>query len=66
MYAIRSYYGIGRAIVYSEDLGESLRDVARSALSELISAIIKMGIQWLVQTALQKTAATTALAAQTA
>lgn len=57
---------IGRAIVYSEDLGESLRDVARSALSELISAIVKMGIQWLVQTALQKTAATTALAAQTA
>jgi hypothetical protein len=57
---------IGQAIVYGDNLGESLRNVARSALSELISTIIKMGIQWAVTQALQTSAATTALAAQTA
>lgn len=57
---------IGQAIVYGDNLGESLRNVARSALSELISTIIKMGIQWAVTQALQTAAATTALATQTA
>lgn len=59
---------IGRAIVYGDDLGESLRDVARSALSELISGIVKLGMQWLLMNtigaALQTAAvATTAVAA---
>lgn len=39
---------IGRAIVYGEDLGAALQDVARSALSELISGLVKLGIQWLL------------------
>lgn len=59
---------IGRAIVYGDDLGESLREVARSALAELISGIVKLGIQWLLMNtigaALQGAAvATTAVAA---
>jgi len=59
---------IGRAIVYGDDLGESLREVARSALAELISGIVKLGIQWLLMntigSALQQAAvATTAVAA---
>jgi TP901 family phage tail tape measure protein len=43
---------IGRAIVYGDDLKESLRDLARSALSELISALVKVGIQWLINKAM--------------
>lgn len=59
---------IGRAIVYGDDLGESLREVARSALAELISGIVKLGVQWLLMNtigaALQSAAvATTAVAA---
>ena len=52
---------IGRAIVYGEDLEESLKNVARSALSELISALVKVGIQYLANAALgQSVAAATA------
>lgn len=63
---------VGRAIVYSEDLGSALKDVAKSALSELIGALVKLGIQYVVNAALgQSVAATTtatsaALAASTA
>ena len=39
---------VGQAIVYSKDLGDALGEVARSALAELISALVKLGIQWLV------------------
>lgn len=39
---------VGRAIVDGENLGQALRDVAKSALTELIGALVKMGIQWLV------------------
>ncbi len=46
---------IGRAIVYSEDLGEALRGVAKQAISSLISAFVKLGIQWLVNAAIGKT-----------
>lgn len=54
---------IGRAIVYSENLGDSLREVARSALSELISGFVKMGLQWITQQVLARTlgAAATAI-----
>lgn len=45
---------IGRAIVYSKNLGDALRDVARSAISELISGLIKLAIQYLLINSLQK------------
>lgn len=45
---------IGRAIVYSKNLGDALRDVARSAISELISGLIKLAIQYVIITALKK------------
>ena len=43
---------VGRAIVYSEDLNEALGNVAREAVAGLISALVKLGIQWLVNAAL--------------
>jgi len=53
---------LGQAIVYGEDLDETLRNVARGALAELISSIIKMGIQWVITEGLKQgaIAATTA------
>lgn len=39
---------VGRAIVYSENLGAAIQEIARSALSELISALVKLGIQWVL------------------
>jgi TP901 family phage tail tape measure protein len=57
---------VGRAIVYSEDLGASLQDVARKALSELISALVKMGIQWLLNATLGQTVAAASTAASAA
>lgn len=36
---------IGQAIVYSEDLGESLRETARGAIAEFISQLIKAQIE---------------------
>lgn len=53
---------VGRALVYSEDLGAALLDVARSAVSELISSLVKLGIQWLIT----KTLSAGMQAAQTA
>lgn len=50
---------LGRAIAFGEDLGDALKNVARTALSELISGFIKIGIQMLI-TKLVGTAATTA------
>lgn len=58
---------IGRAIVYSEDLGTALHSVAQSALADLISSLVKLGIQWLVTQAIGQsigTAATATTAAQ--
>ncbi len=43
---------IGRAIVYGEDLGTALHNVAKSALSELISGLVKLGIQWVLMNTL--------------
>ena len=43
---------VGRAIVYSDDLGEALNNVAKEAVAGLISALVKLGIQWLVNAAL--------------
>lgn len=57
---------VGRAIVYSEDLGAALLDVARSAIAELIGSLIKLGIQWLIQATLGTAIQTAATAASTA
>lgn len=63
---------VGRAVVYSENLGEALQSVAREALSSLIGALVKLGIQYVVNAALGQgvaaasTAANVALAATTA
>jgi tape measure domain-containing protein len=54
---------IGRAIVYSENLGSAIMNVARGALSALISALVKMGIQWVIMHVLGTTLGTTAAAA---
>ena len=39
---------IARAIVDAKNLGQALKDVARSAVQELISGLIKLGIQLLI------------------
>ena len=60
---------VGRAIVYSEDLGEALSNVAKEALASLISGLVKLGVQWLINAAIGKgigAAATAATAAQAA
>lgn len=54
---------IGRAIVYSENLGDALKNVAREGIASLISALVKLGIQWLVQAALGRTIAAAAATA---
>lgn len=57
---------IGRAIVYGDDLAESLRNVARSALAELISSLIKVGIQYVINGAMAQTTAAATLATNAA
>lgn len=57
----------GRAIVYSEDLGSALLDVARQALSKLIGSLVELGLQFAINAAIGAAlgaAATTASAAQ--
>jgi hypothetical protein len=53
---------IARSIVYAEDFGTAMRDVARSAVSELIASLVKLGIQWLITQALGATVGATAAA----
>lgn len=57
---------IGRAIVYSEDLGEALQNVANEALASLISGLVKMGIQWLLNAAIGQSVGAAATAATVA
>ena len=57
---------IGRAIVFAEDLGTSLRNIARNALAELISGFVKLGIQFVTTRALSGTLAAAATATATA
>jgi TP901 family phage tail tape measure protein len=57
---------VGRAIVMGEDLEVTLQNVARNALAELISALIKLGIQWLLNATLGQSLAAAATAAQVA
>jgi hypothetical protein len=54
---------IGRAIVYGENLGDALKEVARSALSELISGMIKLGIQTIITHIIGRSAAAATVAA---
>ena len=53
---------LGRALAYGEDLGAALKDVARQALSELISGFIKLGIQLLITKIIGATAGAAAAA----
>lgn len=57
---------LGRAIAYGEDLAKALQNVARQALSELISGFIKLGIQWVINELLAKTLGAAALVATSA
>jgi tape measure domain-containing protein len=57
---------IGRAIVYADNLGEALIKVGQEAVAGLISALVKLGIQWALQAILGKTIAASSMAAATA
>lgn len=57
---------IGRAIVYGDSLKESLNSVAKEAVAGLISALVKLGIQYVVNAALGQAVGASALTAQTA
>ena len=57
---------VGRAIVYSENLNDALSNVAKEAVAGLISALVKLGIQWVVNAALGQSLGAAALASQTA
>lgn len=58
---------IGQAIIYGDSLSDSLNNVAKQALAGLISALVKLGIQYLVNSMLAKTSiATTTTASATA
>jgi len=45
---------VGRAIAYGEDWGKAWKELARSAIGEMISSLIKLGLQLLVINTLQK------------
>lgn len=47
---------LSRGIVYGENMGKALKEVAASALTELLSALIKLGIQWVVMQVIGQTA----------
>lgn len=57
---------IGAAIVNAKDLKTAMLDVAKSAVSQLISSLVKLGIQWAINAALGKTIAATAASTQLA
>ncbi len=43
---------IGRAIAYTHNLGQALKEVAQSAVAQLISGLVKMGIQYIINATL--------------
>jgi TP901 family phage tail tape measure protein len=57
---------VGQAIVFSEDLGASLQNVARQALASLISGMVELGIQFLINNAIGTAIATAATGASVA
>lgn len=54
---------IGRAIVYGDNLSESLQNVAKQAVASLIGALIKLGIQYVINATIGESVATAATAA---
>lgn len=46
---------VGRAIVYSEDLNSALQDLYKQITAQLISALVKLGVQWLITHTLGRT-----------
>lgn len=54
---------IGRAVVFSENLGDALRNVAREGIATLISSLAKLGVQWLVNAAVGQSIAASSAAA---
>lgn len=53
---------IAQSIVYAKDFGAAMTDVARTAVSELIASLVKLGIQWLITQALGATVGSAAAA----
>ena len=45
---------VGRAIAGAKNIGQALRDVAKSAVGELISSLLKLAIEYLIIDKLQK------------
>lgn len=50
---------LANAIVKGEDLQATMSNLAQTILTEMLSAIIKLGIQWAINTAMGQTAAAT-------
>ena len=57
---------IGRAIVMGEDLEKSLKSVAQNALAQIISSLIKIGIQYGINASLGQAATATTTATNVA
>lgn len=57
---------IGKAVVESENLNDALLNVARTGVEALISSLVKLGIQYLLNEALGEAISKSALASQTA
>lgn len=57
---------VGRAVVYSEDLETALKSVAQSAIAELISSLVKLGVQYAANAALGNSIQAASLASSTA
>lgn len=51
---------VGRSIVYAENLGDAVNRVAKEGIANLISSLVKLGIQWVVNAVLGQTLATAA------
>jgi tape measure domain-containing protein len=53
---------VGQAAVHAKSLEEGFRDVAKEITSELISAVVKLGIQWVANQVLMETTGAEAMA----
>jgi hypothetical protein len=65
----RAADAFGRAIAYGEDFGKALEDIARGAVAELISSLVKLAIRWVINHTIGKaldTAAQASMATTTA
>lgn len=54
---------LGRAVAYGHSLRDSLREVARQGIGEVISGLVKLGIQQVINVTMGQAAATAATAA---